>query len=81
MPAIDNAFLEVKDGKILNYGKMQDLNTDHKGEVFDAKGKSILPAFCDSHTHIVFAGSREDEFVHKIEGLSYAEIAAKGGGS
>jgi imidazolonepropionase len=80
MPSIENAFLEVEDGKILNYGKMTDLNADRQGEVFDAKGKSILPAFCDSHTHIVFAGSREDEFVHKIKGLSYAEIAAKGGG-
>lgn len=79
-PAIDNAFLEINDGKILNYGKMGDLNTDQHQEVFDAKGKFILPTFCDSHTHLVFAGSREDEFVHKIKGLSYAEIAAKGGG-
>lgn len=79
-PAIENAFLEIQDGKILKYGKMEELNTNQHQEVFDAKGKSILPAFCDSHTHIVFAGSREDEFVHKIKGLSYAEIAAKGGG-
>jgi imidazolonepropionase len=80
LPAIENAFLEIKDGKIFNYGKMEELNTDQHQEVFDAKGKSVLPTFCDSHTHIVFAGSREDEFVHKINGLSYAEIAAKGGG-
>lgn len=80
LPAIDNAFLEIKEGKIFNYGKMEELNTNQHQEVFNAKGKSILPAFCDSHTHIVFAGSREDEFVHKIKGLSYAEIAAKGGG-
>lgn len=80
LPAIENAFLEIKDGKIFNYGKMEELNTDQHQEVFDAKGKSVLPTFCDSHTHIVFAGSREDEFVHKIKGLSYAEIAAKGGG-
>lgn len=80
MPSIDNAFLEIKDGKILNYGEMKNLDNNTQQEVFDAKGKSILPAFCDSHTHIVFAGSREDEFVHKIKGLSYAEIAAKGGG-
>lgn len=80
LPAIENAFLEIKDGKIFNYGKMEELNTDQHQEVFNAKGKSVLPTFCDSHTHIVFAGSREDEFVHKIKGLSYAEIAAKGGG-
>lgn len=80
LPAIDNAFLEIKNGKILNYGKMEELKTGQNQEAFDAKGKSILPTFCDSHTHIVFAGSREDEFVHKIKGLSYAEIAAKGGG-
>ena len=80
LPAIENAFLEIKDGKIFNYGKMEELNTDQHQEVFDAKGKSVLPTFCDSHTHIVFAGSREDEFVDKIKGLSYAEIAAKGGG-
>ena len=80
LPAIENAFLEIKDGKIFNYGKMEELNTDQHQEVFDAKGKSVLPTFCDSHTHIVFAGSREDEFVDKINGLSYAEIAAKGGG-
>jgi len=79
-PSIENAFLEIKDGRILNYGKMENLNTDQNQEIFDAKGKSIIPTFCDSHTHIVFAGSREDEFVHKIKGLSYAEIAAKGGG-
>jgi imidazolonepropionase len=80
LPAIDNAFLEIQDGKILNYGKMEELNSEPNQKLFDAKGKSILPTFCDSHTHIVFAGSREDEFVHKIKGLSYAEIAAKGGG-
>jgi imidazolonepropionase len=80
LPAIENAFLEIQEGKIFNYGKMEELNTNQHQEVFNAKGKSILPAFCDSHTHIVFAGSREDEFVHKIKGLSYAEIAAKGGG-
>lgn len=79
-PQIDNAYLHIKNGKIFDYGKMQDLKMESSEEIFDAKGKSILPAFCDSHTHIVFAGSREDEFVHKIKGLSYAEIAAKGGG-
>lgn len=78
--SIENAFLEVENGRIVDYGKMEDLNAAPQKEVFDAKGKSILPTFCDSHTHIVFAGSREDEFVHKIKGLSYAEIAAKGGG-
>src|SRR5438874_474556 len=50
------------------------------GNMVDASGKLILPAWCDSHTHLVFAASREDEFIDKIKGLSYAEIAAKGGG-
>jgi len=47
---------------------------------FDAREKMVLPSWCDSHTHLVFAGSRENEFVEKIKGLTYADIAAKGGG-
>jgi imidazolonepropionase len=79
-PSIENAFLEVENGIIVDFGKMENAKIEGKELLFDAKGKSVLPAFCDSHTHIVFAGSREDEFVHKIKGLSYAEIATKGGG-
>lgn len=83
VPKIDNAFLALEDGVILAYGKMEDWEgiTDWRGvEVIDAEGQSILPAFCDSHTHTVFARTREEEFIDRIKGLTYEEIAAKGGG-
>jgi imidazolonepropionase len=82
LPVIDNAYLIIEDGIIAEYGKMQDMQhaTHNTHHTIDVSGQFILPAWCDSHTHIVFAGSRENEFVNKIEGLSYAEIAAKGGG-
>lgn len=82
LPIIENAFLLVDEGKIVNYGSMDDLvHADYAfDEVMDVTGKLVLPCWCDSHTHIVFAGSRENEFVDKIKGLGYAEIAAKGGG-
>src|SRR6185436_12482479 len=67
---------------IAAYGRMDELPANDKlpPVVIDASGQFILPAWCDSHTHLVFAASREEEFVDKIKGLSYAEIAAKGGG-
>ena len=79
---IENAYLIIEDGIIAAYGAMQNIqhstsNIKHK---IDAKNIMVLPAWCDSHTHIVFAGSRETEFVDKIKGKTYAEIAAKGGG-
>lgn len=83
LPLIENAFLLVEDGVISEYGPMNDLESlvPQKPKVIvDAAGQTILPAWCDSHTHLVFAGSRENEFVDKIKGLSYADIAAKGGG-
>jgi len=82
LPCIEDAFLIIEDDHIAEYGSMKEVKfrvadfTSH----FDAKGKMILPSWCDSHTHLVFAGSRENEFVDKIKGLSYTEIAAKGGG-
>src|SRR6478672_5280838 len=82
LPCIHKAFLIVEDGKIADYGSMEDIPfpvTDFKTR-YSAEGRCILPSFCDSHTHLVFAGSREDEFVDKRKGLSYSEIAAKGGG-
>ncbi|MDI3319020.1 imidazolonepropionase [Pinibacter soli] len=79
LPTIENAYLIIEDGIIADYGKMSDLQTSSANTI-DANGAFVLPAWCDSHTHIVFAGSRETEFVDKINGLSYAEIAAKGGG-
>lgn len=82
LPCIEDAWLLVDNGIIAGYGSMSDSefpDTDNEN-VFDARGQFVLPAWCDSHTHLVFPASREDEFVDKIKGLSYAEIAAKGGG-
>lgn len=82
LPCMDNAFLIIENDRIAEHGAMKDVKfrvadfTNH----IDANGKMVLPSWCDSHTHLVFAGSRENEFVDKIKGLSYAEIAAKGGG-
>lgn len=79
LPTIKNAFLLVKNGIISDYGIMENCpEIDIK--TIDAKGKMILPSWCDSHTHLVYAGNREDEFVNRINGLSYTEIAENGGG-
>lgn len=83
LPILSNAFLALEEGVIVAYGKMEDWGgiTDWRDlEVIDAEGKFVLPAFCDSHTHTVFAKSREEEFVDRINGLSYEEIALRGGG-
>jgi imidazolonepropionase len=83
---IENAFLYLKDGKINDFGPMaafrRDKIEDHPKELieFDATGKLVFPSFVDSHTHLVYAGSREIEFIDKIKGLSYEEIAKRGGG-
>lgn len=82
-PTLSNAFLLIKDGLINEWGCMNDLaDLTIPGQTtqIDAREGTIMPTWCDSHTHIVFAASREDEFVDKIKGLSYAEIAARGGG-
>ena len=76
---LDNAYLMVEDGLIKEFGRMEEC-PDYRGETIDASGKMVFPSFCDSHTHIVFAGSREGEFLDKINGLSYEEIAKRGGG-
>ena len=80
LPVIENAWLRIKEEKILAYGPMSELLLQEQEEVMDAAGGSILPGWCDSHTHLVFAATREEEFVDKLKGLSYADIAAKGGG-
>ena len=83
LPFINDAWLAAEDGRIVDFGKMENFPgiTDWSFlEVIDASGKTVLPAWCDSHTHLVFAGSREEEFVDKIKGLSYEEIAKRGGG-
>jgi len=80
LPTLKNAYLLVEKGIIVDYGPMElcpDLPFD---EVIDATGKMILPCWCDAHTHIVYAGNREAEFVDRINGLSYEAIANKGGG-
>ena len=79
IPVIEHAWLLVKDEKILDFGAMPDL-PKHDGEVVDLTDRIIFPAWCDSHTHLVFASSREMEFVDRINGLSYEEIARRGGG-
>ncbi len=80
LPIIEEAFLAIKDGKIADYGTMKDLPSSLATQTINAKGRFVLPSFVDSHTHLVFAASREEEFVMKIKGASYAEIAARGGG-
>ncbi len=83
LPVIENAFLALEDGEVIAYGKMEDWEgiIDWRDlEVIDADGKFVLPALIDSHTHTVFARSREEEFVDRIKGLSYEEIALRGGG-
>ena len=81
LPSIDYAFMLVEDDSIISYGSMTELDQlvpKRPSSIQDVSGRFILPAWCDSHTHLVFAGSRENEFVDKINGLSYAEIAARG---
>lgn len=81
LPLIRNAWLTIEAGIITGYGGMEDSFPEGDDWILlDAGGATVLPTWCDSHTHLVFAASREDEFVDKINGLSYAEIAAKGGG-
>ena len=82
LPCIENAFVVIEDGMIVEYGMMSNLKSQISNfkRTIDASGQFILPCWCDSHTHLVFAASREEEFVDKIRGMSYAEIAAKGGG-
>lgn len=81
---IKNAYLLIRDGLISSFGTMKGnekkLSEYIDKQVIDASGRLVFPSFCDSHTHLVYAGSREIEYVSKIRGLSYAEIAAKGGG-
>ncbi|MES1198163.1 MAG: imidazolonepropionase [Chitinophagaceae bacterium] len=83
LPFIENAYLIIEDGIIAEYGSMQQIPGSKfqiPKNAIDAAGQFLFPCWCDSHTHLVFAGSREEEFVDKLKGLTYAEIAAKGGG-
>ncbi|MDQ8014654.1 MAG: imidazolonepropionase [Flavobacterium nitrogenifigens] len=80
LPTIKNAFLVLKDNLIEDFGSMDNLPKINADKTIDATGKVVLPSWCDSHTHIVYAGNREQEFVDRINGLSYEEIANRGGG-
>jgi imidazolonepropionase len=83
---IKDAYLFIKDGYISDFGSMSGLDKNNPGhsddpfEILNASGRFVFPSFCDPHTHLVFAGSREQEFTDKIKGLSYEEIARRGGG-
>lgn len=80
LPSIKNAFLLIENDVIMDYGAMDDLDTKEADHIIDSSGKMILPAWCDSHTHLVYAGNRAQEFVDRIHGLTYEEIAQRGGG-
>ena len=83
LPSISDAWLAIENDIIVGYGKMEEwpgISDWSHLEVIDASGKIVFPTYCDSHTHIVFAGTRESEFVDRINGLSYEEIALRGGG-
>jgi imidazolonepropionase len=80
LPHIKNAFLRIQGDTILDFGFMADLVIQETDEVIDVTGKLILPSWCDSHSHVVYAGDRSQEFVDRLNGLSYEDIAAKGGG-
>ena len=84
LPSLWDAYLIAEDGKIIDFGTMENFSSavlpSKNTEEIDCSGKLVLPAFCDSHTHLVFADTREHEFVDRIKGLTYEEIAKRGGG-
>lgn len=80
LPTLKNSYLVVKDGLISDFGLMSNCPNSNFETIIDASGKMVLPTWCDSHTHLVYAGNREAEFVDRINGLSYEDIANKGGG-
>lgn len=80
LPVLENAFVAITGDRISSFGIMSDLASHEARKVLDASGCFVFPSFVDSHTHLVFAASREEEFVMKIKGATYQEIAAKGGG-
>ncbi|MDI6033956.1 imidazolonepropionase [Flavobacterium sp. LB2P84] len=80
LPTLKNAYLVIKDNLIADFGTMDNLPETDADKTIDATGKMVLPSWCDSHTHIVYAGNREQEFVDRINGMTYEEIANRGGG-
>ncbi|HNG90063.1 MAG TPA: imidazolonepropionase, partial [Saprospiraceae bacterium] len=79
LPLLENAYLLMEGGLISRFGPMSEC-PDRADEVLDASGRLVLPGWCDSHTHLVFAATREEEFVDRIRGLTYEQIAERGGG-
>ena len=80
LPSIKNAYLLIDNGLISEFGKMSEISNFKNIEIVDAKNKFVLPCWCDSHTHSVFSGNRSDEYLQRIQGASYQEIANNGGG-
>ena len=80
VPSINNAYLLIENGKISDFGKMSEISKIDNVETIDAKNKIVLPCWCDSHTHSVYTGNRSDEYLQRIKGVSYQEIANNGGG-
>jgi len=80
LTTLENAYLEIENGLISGFGEMRSLPNTDNSKIEDCSGKVVIPAWCDSHTHLVFAGTRETEFVDRINGLTYEEVAARGGG-
>jgi len=80
LPSINNAYLLIENGKISEFGKMSEISKIDNVETIDAKNKIVLPCWCDSHTHSVYTGNRSDEYLQRIKGVSYHEIANNGGG-
>jgi imidazolonepropionase len=82
LPSLENAWLYCEDDKIVDFGLMKELPSEYNSSEsgFDASGRIVMPAYCDPHTHLVYAGSRESEFIDRTSGLSYEEIAKRGGG-
>ncbi|WP_298896074.1 imidazolonepropionase [uncultured Psychroserpens sp.] len=80
LPVLKNAYVLIEHDTIVEYGSMDDFDDIEADEIIDATGKIVLPTWCDSHTHIVYAGDRTQEFVDRINGLSYEDIANRGGG-
>ena len=80
LPKIDNAFLAIQEDRIVAFGKMSDYRPKQHDQCIDAYGRLLLPSWCDSHSHTVFAANRSGEFTDRIKGLSYKQIAERGGG-
>ena len=80
LPSFNNEYLLIENGKISDFGKMSEISKIDNVETIDAKNKIVLPCWCDSHTHSVYTGNRSDEYLQRIKGVSYQEIANNGGG-